>query len=224
MVRVKICGLMNSDDVKLCVQYGVSLVGFVVDYPTPVPWNLTKIQAKELIAATSPFVSTCVVTGGSVEKVLKLVEETCPNVVQLHYNETLDDINEIAGQLRLRGIKTMKALRINQEGKCDFEISNPVIAARELVKTGISAIVVDSFTKAKPGGTGVTVNLDTFHKIKENSHLPVMLAGGLNPSNIISILHEANPYAIDILTGLEERPGHKDANKLMEFMKLIKEI
>lgn len=218
MTRVKICGLMNGKDVDICVQAGAHMVGFVVDYPLPVPWNLTSAGARELIQEVPPFVSTCVVTGGPVEKVLALVSETCPNVIQLHYQETLQEIKEIAQQLKLRGVKTIKALRIDVSGNCDFEITDPVLAAKALAKTGVAAIVVDSYTAARPGGTGVAVDLLTFRAIQEESPLPVILAGGLSPDNILRVINEVHPYAVDVLTGVEERPGHKDQGKIYSFM------
>lgn len=224
MTRVKICGLMNQKDVNLCVQAGVHMVGFVVDYPIPVPWNLTAAEAKELIHQVPPFISTCVVTGGSVEKVLDLVNDTCPNFVQLHYKETLKEVEELAHQLQLRGIKTIKALRIDGNGKCDFEITDPIMAARELSKTGVSAILVDSYTASRPGGTGVMVDLPTFRTIQHESSLPVILAGGLSPTNILSIIHETQPYAVDVLTGIEERPGHKDPGKINKFMQSVQSL
>lgn len=221
MTRVKICGLMNRKDINLCVQAGVNMVGFVVDYPVPVPWNLTTVEARELIHHVPPFVSTCAVTGGSVGKVMELVNETCPNVVQLHYKETLQEIKELAYQLKLRGIKTIKALRIDGNGNCDFEISDPAKAARELAKTGVSAILVDSYTTAMPGGTGVTVDLSTFRTIQQESSSPVILAGGLSPTNILPLIQETHPYAVDVLTGVEERPGHKDPEKIDRFMQSV---
>lgn len=221
MTRVKICGLMNLKDINLCVQAGVHMVGFVVDYPIPVPWNLTMAEAKELIQQVPPFVSTCVVTGGSVEKILALVNETCPNVIQLHYKETLQEVKELANQLKLRGIKTIKALRIDDSGICDFEITDPAMAARELAKTGISAILVDSYSKSKPGGTGVIVDLPTFRIIQHESPLPVILAGGLSPANILPLINKTSPYAVDVLTGIEERPGSKDQGKINRFMQSI---
>ena len=224
MTRVKMCGLMNRKDVDLCVQAGVHMVGFVVDYPIPVPWNLTTTEAKKLIQQVPPFVSTCVVTGGSVEKILALVKETCPNVVQLHYKETLQEVKELAHQLNLRGIKTIKALRIDDSGICDFEIADPTMAARELAKTGISAILVDSYTISKPGGTGVMVDLPTFRIIQHESSLPVILAGGLNPANILSIINKNRPYAVDVLTGIEKRPGYKEQVKIDRFMKNVQSI
>lgn len=224
MTRVKICGLMYWEDVNLCVQTGVHMLGFVVDYPIPVPWNLTTAKAKELIHQAPPFVSTCVVTGGPVEKVLDIVNETCPNVVQLHYKETLQEVKELAHQLQLRGIKTIKALRIDGNGNCDFEITDPTMASRELAKTGVSAILVDSYTASRPGGTGVTVDLSTFRTIQLESSLPVILAGGLSPTNILTLIHETHPYAVDVLTGVEERPGHKDREKIYRFMQSVQSV
>ncbi len=221
MTRVKICGLMNQNDVNLCVEAGVDMLGFVVDYPVEVPWNLTTDKARELISKVSPFVSTCIVTGGSVEKVSKLVEETNPNVVQLHYKETLKEVTEIASRLQLRGVKTMKALRIDQNGKCDFDFSDPVLAVRELCKTGIAAILVDAYTESMPGGTGVMIDLQMYQTLQKESSLPLVLAGGLNPSNIGQIVGELNPDAVDVLTGVEQKPNQKDPHKVVEFIRNV---
>lgn len=219
MTRVKICGLMNEHDIRLCEEAGVDMLGFVVDYPVPVPWNLTVNEARPLIQAVSPFVSTAIVTGGSVEKVLDLARKTRPNVVQLHYEESLADIREITRELRGQGMKVIKALRIDKNGHCNFEIEDPVLAARELAKTGISAILVDSYVETRPGGTGVLVNLSTFKMILQESTVPVILAGGLNAENVQPLVNELQPYAVDVMTGVEERPGKKDEDSIKQFMK-----
>ena len=221
MVRVKICGLMNQRDVNLCIKAGVHMTGFVVDYPIDVPWNLDVDKACELIRNTPPFVSTCVVTGGSPEKVLETVGKTHPDVVQLHYEETLEEIEKIAYELRMKGIKTIKALRIDAYGNCRFEIPDPAMAARELARTGISAILADSFTPSMPGGTGVAVHLSVFQAIKQESSLPVILAGGLNPANIFETVQKTRPYAVDVLTGVETKPGSKDPLKIDSLMNII---
>lgn len=222
MTRVKMCGLMNPHDVQLCVEAGVDMLGFVVDYPSPVPWNLPVVEARDLIKGVSPFVSTCIVTGGSVEKVMDLVDKTKPNVVQLHYKETLAEVKEIAFLLGLKGIKTIKALRIDKQGKCDFDFTDPVLAVKELCNTGISAILVDSYTETRPGGgTGLMIDASTFTMIKQVSMKPVILAGGLNPSNIHTLVNELHPYAVDVMTGIEERPGKKDAQSIHQFMKMV---
>ncbi len=224
MTRVKICGLMNEEDVALCVKAGVHAVGFVVDYPVPVPWNLTKDAAVELIAQVPLLVSSCVVTGGPVEGIMAIAEATRSDVVQLHYQETLLEVKELAHRLSLLGIKTIKALRIDRGGQCAFEIPDPVMAARALAKTKISALVVDSYTASLPGGTGVAVDLSTFKAIREAITLPVILAGGLNPDNVLQIIHQTNPYAVDVLTGVEERSDRKDPAKVYRFMESIRGV
>lgn len=221
MTRVKICGIMNERDIDICAGAGVHVLGFVVDYPVPVPWNLTPERASELIASVPPFIQTCVVTGGGVNKILDIAAVTRPNLVQLHYRESLGEIAEMARSLKLQGIKTIKALRINSDGRCDFEIPDPAIAAKALSESGISAILADSYTGTMPGGTGVAVELPTFRRIKKESSLPVILAGGLNPANIGNIVFEVQPYAVDILTGAEESPGRKDPDKISRLMAAV---
>lgn len=222
MTRVKICGLMNQEDLELCVQAGVHTAGFVVDFPVPVPWNLSPREAKPLIRRVPPFVSSCVVTGGPVDKVLALARATRPNIVQLHHQETLEEVKELASRLGRLGIKTIKALRIDGQGQCAFEIPDPITAAQALEETGISALVVDSFTTSLPGGTGIMVNLSTFNRVRKNIKLPVILAGGLNPGNALEVLVGSHPYAVDVLTGVEERPGRKDPGKVRDFMMTVK--
>jgi len=218
MTRVKVCGLMNIKDVNLCVQAGVHVLGFVVEYPISVPWNLTKTLAKELISNVPPFVSTCVVTGGTVEKVVEVVNETCPNIVQLHYEETLDEVKEIVKKLQPMGIKVIKALRVGSDSKCKFEITNPVLAACELEKAGVSGILLDSYTESRPGGTGITIDLSVFIEVQKRCGLPVILAGGLNPGNIASVVEKVKPFAVDVLTGVEDKPGCKSHDKIVSFM------
>lgn len=221
MIQVKICGLMNKNDVDVCVMAGVDMAGFVVEYPLPVPWNLAAGEAKDLIRQVSAPVKACVVTGGPVDKVLALAEELRPHIIQLHYRETLEDVRRAAKELIGSGIRTIKALRLDGCGNCDFEIPDPVLAARELSKTGIDAIVVDSYTAASPGGTGVNVDLSVFRAVQRESGLPVILAGGLNPENIAPIAAAVNPYGVDVLTGVEAVPGQKDKEKIIRLMRIL---
>ncbi len=219
MTRIKICGLMNEEDVKLCVEAGVHTVGFVVNFPEPVPWNLNVAQARELINKVPPFVSSCVVTGGSVDSILYIARTIRPDIIQLHYQETLEEVRAIAEHLSLLGIKTVKALRINSERQCAFEITDPGAAASALSESKLSALLVDSYTDIRAGGTGLVVDLATFKHVQKQTALPVILAGGLSPSNVRQIIRDANPYAIDVLTGVEERPGRKDLEKVFSLVR-----
>ncbi|MFP4016982.1 MAG: phosphoribosylanthranilate isomerase [Halanaerobiales bacterium] len=219
MTKIKVCGLMNKKDIDLCIKTGVDILGFVVEYPLPVPWNLTTPQAEKLIAAVPASVNTSIVVGGSVERIIRIVDDTHPDIVQLHYKETLKEIEALAQVLSRRDIKVVKALCLDSEGRCNFEISDPILAVKELSKTGISAILIDSYTTSRPGGTGVQVDVTTFRNIQQECSLPLILAGGLNPENITTIVKNLHPYAVDVLTGVENEPNNKDINKLNEFVK-----
>ncbi len=80
-------------------------MGFVVDFPASVPWNLTRAEAGALIGQVPPFVSSCAVTGGPVGQVLAVAKAARPDIVQLHYQETLAEVKELAHRLGLLGIK-----------------------------------------------------------------------------------------------------------------------
>ncbi|MDD4801828.1 MAG: phosphoribosylanthranilate isomerase [Syntrophomonas sp.] len=221
MIQVKICGLMTREDIDLCVEAGADMVGFVVDYPIPVPWNITREKANKLIAEVPASVRTCLVTGGAPDRILAIAEATRPDVIQLHYQETLAEIKAITEQLERLGIKTVKALRFDQNGKCDFEITDPVRAVCSLDETNISAVLVDSFSSSRPGGTGINFDLSVFKNVQQISAFPVILAGGLNPVNIQSVIKEVSPYAVDVLTGIESQPGCKDPEKVRRFINAV---
>lgn len=223
MTKVKVCGLMKRKDIDICIKAGVDVLGFVVEYPSPVPWNLTIEQGKELINWVPSHLTTCVVTGGAgrQDKVLEIADQLKPTVVQLHHRETLQEVREISRRLQSRGIKTVKALRIDKQGNCDFDIPDPVLAAWELAKTDLWAILVDSYTEDRPGGTGVPVDLPVFRKIQQSTSMPVILAGGLTPANVSAVIGATQPYAVDVLTGVEQEPGIKNPDKVLNFVRAV---
>ena len=74
MAQLKICGLMRPEDVLLCCACGVDLIGFVVCYPKPVPWNLDIPRAQNLLSYCSGKSRSVVVTGGTPEQILRRAE------------------------------------------------------------------------------------------------------------------------------------------------------
>jgi len=199
LVKIKICGLMRQCDVQLCEELGVDVLGFVVEYPRDVPWNLTREQAKELIAAAKR--PTCMVTGGTPESVIALAEELKPAMVQLHYKETVFDTAEIAATLKQSGIKTIRAVH----NDADIE---------ELCKTEIAAILVDSRTSENAAKSSLAVDTGLFNRIKERSTKPLIIAGGITPDNVSDIIARTGADWIDVMSGVEHSPGDKDKIKI----------
>ena len=77
-------------------------------------------------------------------------------------------------------------------------------------------LLLDSYKKGVPGGTGETFNWD---KVPQNLELPVILAGGLSPENIGRAISEVRPYAVDVSGGVESSKGIKDTVKIAEFIR-----
>ena len=222
-VRVKICGIKSLDDAMLCIKAGADALGFVTEYPLPVPWNLERERVKELISKLPPFVSTTVVTSGSLGKILEIARATVPDVLQLHGEERLADIEKAVDELDNDGIKIIKALSIDADSqKAKFEIPDPVEAAQSLQDSGIHAIVLDSRTKSMPAGTGITLSWRIAREIREQISLPVILAGGLNQENVKNAIRTVRPYAVDVITGVEAYPGKKDPDKVRGFIEAVK--
>ena len=202
LLKLKICGLMREQDVQLCEELGVDVLGFVVEYPREVPWNLTRDQAKILLsAARSP---TCLVTGGTPESVIALAAELKPDMIQLHYKETVAQTAEIAAELKKSGIKTIRAVHNEAE-----------IAA--LCKTEIEAILVDSRTSENAANNGLAVDTDLFNRVKEKSTKPLIIAGGITPENVVDIIARTEADWIDVMSGVERSPGVKDRMKLISL-------
>ena len=218
MIRVKICGLTNPGDVRMCARAGADALGFVVEYPEPVPWNLSAAGARELMAAVPPFVTACLVLGGAPEHQLALAEELHPGAVQLHGEETLEQTRRLCRALRRMGIMPIKALRISPSGCCAGEEPDPLRAARLYTEAGVAALVLDAQAPGRPGGTGIPIPMAAARAVLGECRIPVILAGGLRPENVAARVADLRPYGVDVLTGVEKSPGHKDPERVRAFL------
>jgi phosphoribosylanthranilate isomerase len=200
---------MRRCDVELCEELNVDILGFVVEYPREVPWNLTRRQAKELISATRR--PACIVTGGMPENILSLVRELSPAMVQLHFRETVEQTAMISAELKKSGIKTIRAVDSESD-----------IAA--LCETDIHAILVDSRTAENAAESTKTVDVGLFSRIKTQSAKPLIIAGGITPENVGDIISRTGADWIDVMTGVEHSPGVKGRTKMETLVEHIMAI
>jgi len=225
MVRVKLCGLMSPGDVKMAQDAGADALGFVTEYPVPVPWNLDRDLAASLAAMVSPFVTTVAVVGGSPDEMVRIARTVRPRVLQLHGDESLEDIRQVLEGLEGTGIRVIKALRIDVDTReALFEKTDPREAGSVLAGSGIAALVVDSKTSSRPAGTGVPLDWDVSARMVRDVNLPLVLAGGLTVENVAGAVEKVKPYAVDVITGIEREPGVKDGEKMREFVAAAKGI
>jgi phosphoribosylanthranilate isomerase len=222
MTRVKICGIMAREEIRLCVAAGAHALGFVVEYPIDVPWNLDRQTARDLIRSVPPFVARVIVVGDDPGTVISLTKFLKPNAVQLHGNEPIAVTRTLVSALHELGVQVMKALRFPVEsGKCQWSCEDPVGAARLIADTGVDALVLDSVSDARPAGTGQTIDWGLARKIRDSVCLPVILAGGLHAGNVGEAVTAVNPYGVDVISGVENPVGKKDPEKIRAFVKAV---
>ena len=201
-VKIKICGLKRAPDVMLCHELGVDMVGFVTEYPLPVPWNLTIEETEFLLSEVKAPMRSCIVTGGSCDKIIALAKKLRPDYVQLHYHETLFDTECIARALRPLNVGVIKTLPFSpNERQAHFGTEDIQKCTEFLNSTEIYAILADMRGPSNAAEKGIPVDVDLYLQVKKYAKKPVILAGGITPENLRQFLFSAQPDIIDIMTG-----------------------
>lgn len=83
------------------------------------------------------------------------------------------------------------------------------------------AILVDSRVPGQFGGTGKTAPWELLADFRPE--VPLILAGGLTPENVAEAVRIVRPYAVDVASGVETSPGHKDVEKIKRFIENARE-
>ena len=211
-VKVKICGITRNEDLVTAIEAGADAVGFVVNVHSS-PRNITIENAEKLMKNTSVFVKNVVVNVPKrLSELVETYERLRPDVLQIHGHNLSDSVirEKLANTRLIRGIQV----------KSDYAVDEAVKAANTF-----DAVLVDSFVLGKFGGTGKVHDWELSKRVKEKVHpKPLILAGGLNPENVQDAVHVVKPYAVDVSSGVEIKPGIKDSKKVFEFIENAKEV
>ena len=199
MVRVKICGITRMVDADKAVESGADALGFVF---AKSPRQITPQKARKITRRISPFVKTVGVFVNENPKIIREIMDFCGlDLVQLHGNESVSTCSELAPRV-------IKAFRVQGEESL-FEIMD--------FKNHVRAILLDAFEKGLNGGTGKSFDWALALKAKQTG-IPMVLSGGLKPSNIENALERVEPFGVDISSGVEKRPGIKDHGLMRIFI------
>ena len=207
--RVKICGITRVEDLVATVDAGADAVGFVVGVSSS-PRNLSLERAEELVGLVPVFASSVLVmVPDGLDDLAEAYEMIRPDTLQVH-GDGLHGVEEI--REAVPGAALIKGIR-----------SEPGDAMRALEDAvGFDAVLLDTFFPGKHGGTGMTHDWQVSGMIgKRMSPRRLILAGGLNPSNVQEAIQTVRPYAVDVSTGVESSPGIKDSEKIRRFIKRV---
>lgn len=202
MVKVKICGITNSDDALAAVEWGADALGFVF---APSSRQVTVEQVSKIVAQLPPFVCKVGVFVDSEAEIVREIISSCGlDLAQLHGSES----PACCGALFP---KVVKAFRVQDESVLTL-----------LPHYKVSAYLLDSYEANRKGGTGRSFNWEIARQATHYGR--VILSGGLTPENVRQAILLVQPYAVDVSSGVEISPGKKDWSKLRLFLKAAKGV
>jgi phosphoribosylanthranilate isomerase len=198
--RTKVCGVTREADLRTAVDAGADAVGVVADVTVETPREVPVERAGELLAAVPPLVTGTLVTmPDDADAAVDLVERLTPDAVQVH-------------GLGPAGTRELRE-----------RIAVPVLAAVEAGEAArhagaADALVVDSLDEQGGGGTGETGDWTRTREVVAALDVPVVLAGGLTPTNVAEAVRTVQPFAVDVASGVESSGGVKDAEAVRAFV------
>ncbi len=203
LTKIKICGITNLQDALLAADLGVDALGFIFYHRSP--RYVTPEAVRKIVPLLPAFLATVgVFVDEDYTRITEIMNYCRLNLVQLHGQET----PEFCGQFPGRAIKTIHMR----------DVSSLV----DIDKYPVRALLLDTFNKDMPGGTGQTFNWEL--AVEAKRYGPVILSGGLNPDNVAQAIKAVNPYAVDVSSGVEAEPGIKDPQKLREFVTNVRKV
>lgn len=201
-VRVKICGITNSADAFAAVEAGADALGFVFYQDSP--RAISPGKAADIIRKVPPFIITVgVFVNENPRQIEEIISLTHIGVVQLHGSERPEACYFSRPAIKAIRVKSLDSL-------------DPLIH----YQGNVSAFLLDTFSPGVLGGTGQIFNWDIAAYAKQFG--PIILAGGLTPTNISDAVRHVRPYGVDVSSGVESEKGKKDHQKIKSFIELAK--
>ncbi len=198
--KIKFCGITDRADAEAAVSAGAWALGVILWSGSPRHCRLS--VAAEIAAAhrrQSEIVGVFV--NPTLDRVTRAADEIGLTMLQLHGDEGPAFCAEAA---RRTGCRVIKAARVRT--RADIQALTPFHTDLHLL---------DSYKPGVLGGSGETFAWELVGG--RRSTVPLILSGGLTPANVAEAIAAVHPYAVDVASGVERSPGHKDHAKLAAF-------
>jgi phosphoribosylanthranilate isomerase len=221
-VKVKICGITNWPDARRAIDAGADFLGF--NFYAPSPRYIAPAKARQIVRRLPKnIVSVGVFVNETEETMLQIAEAVGLHRLQLHGNESPALVKRLATKLPvIKALRVRKSLSASQLGRY----------------RDASAVLLDGFDAGLWGGTGKKFDWrlasaqsagarsgprkQSRPRAREKATL--FLAGGITPENVAAAIRTAKPYAVDVCSGVEARPGKKDPKRLKNFMREVNKV
>lgn len=205
-LSIKICGLKTPEALDVALESGAEMVGFVFFPPSPRHLGL---EAARMLGnrVQGRSAKVALTVDANDETLLDIIAALKPDMLQLHGSETPDRVVAVRARF---GLPVIKAL--------------PIAERRDLSPIHIYAKVADWLIfdarapkgATRPGGLGKPFDWHLLSNVHPG--VPFMLSGGLDAGNVGEALKLTHAPGVDVSSGVERAPGHKDPDKIRAFI------
>jgi len=216
MTRVKVCGITNLDDARMAVEAGADALGFIFVENTP--RFVTPEQVAPIIRRLPPFVTPVGVFWDHPSGHVKAVAEACGlRALQFHGDEPPETLTGYAVPV-IKTIKLPPASTI--EGLPEYRVGEFFGALK--YRSVASAFLLDTAVRWSEGERREPLEWKRIAMAglsrTPDARVNIILGGGLVPDNVAQAVSIVRPYAVDVNSGVEARPGKKDPDKVRRFV------
>ncbi len=211
--RVKICCITSVEEACLAIRYGASALGLVSEMPSgpgPIPEDLIAKIARSVPPSVSSFLLT---SKQEPSEIIAQHRKCGTNVIQLVDRMKASDYEEL--RRALPGISIVQVVHVTGE-----EAINEACT----VEPHVNGILLDSGNRSlkvkELGGTGRTHDWTISKKIRDKVAVPIFLAGGLNPHNVLEGIKQVQPFGVDVCSGVRTE-NKLDEHKLLDFFTAV---
>jgi phosphoribosylanthranilate isomerase len=212
--RVKICCIASVEEAWMAIDSGASAIGLVSAMPSG-PGPIDEDLIAEIAATVPPGISSFLLTcKQDVTSIVNQQRRLGVNTIQICDRLTEGTYEELRQELP--GISLVQVIHVTGPESVDEAVS---------VASKVDAILLDSGNQSlkikELGGTGRTHDWELSRQIRESIDVPLFLAGGLNPDNVVLAIQTVQPFGIDVCSGLRPN-GNLDLDKLRTFFNAVR--
>lgn len=213
--KLKICGVTNVDDAQLVGESGADYCGILIE--VGFSERSLSLEAARPVAQASGINNVILLCNPSLGFARQVAADFYPHAIQLQCQES----PEFVAQLKLSvQCQVWKAIHL------PIASDQPTIA--RYIGAGVDAFVADSIDTSEGftrfGGTGKVGDWNAVTDLIQSVDLPVFLAGGINPENVVQAIREVQPYAIVLCSGVEAIKGKKAPMKIRALVENFRSV
>ncbi len=211
--RVKVCCITTTEAAQLAVRYGADALGLVG--PMPSGTGIIGLEtARHLAASVPPAVASFLLSSATApEQLLAEARHVAPTALQIV--DAVDPRTYALLRQELPALRIVQVVHVTGERTIDEAMA---------LASQVDALLLDSGEPDAPvrllGGTGRVHDWAISRRIVATMPIPVFLAGGLTPDNVVAAIRTVRPFGVDLCTGLRTE-GRLDERKLAAFMRAV---